>query len=526
MTDRAEGIRLRPGVWLRGAAAAAVASAALTAPALAQDALRFAITDEPPHLDTHVTTATLTTLVDLHILETLYTFNSSWQPVPLLATGETVSDDGKTVVIGIREGVKFHDGSDLTAEDVVASLERWGAHGGRGKVMFDRVESVEATGDHEVTITFSEVFGPWKNLLAYLNGGPGILPSELVADRGAEPLANEQIIGSGPYKFSEWRPNRHIEIVKYEDYQQPPGDPDGYAGRREVMVDTIQFVPVPDIGTRVSGVQAGDYDYAERIPGDLYEELQQDDSVRTIIQGAPQFIVLFMNNAEGIFKDNYALRRAVLTALNMDEALRIAVGPEDLWAANGSIYPEGTPWYTDNGIQHYNEGDAEKARQMAAEAGYNGEPIRYMVSSSYPLHYDTAQVFEQQLTAAGFNIDFQVYDWATLVERRAEPGLWDMFETTHGFVPDPILITILNDNYPGWWVSPEKEKLEAAFAGSTDLEERKQLWADIQALMYEQVPGIKPGDVFLFDIAAPSLEGVPEEKSTMVWPTFWGVSKS
>src|SRR5262245_33297182 len=159
--------QLGPAAWLRTASLAAAVTMAMAGRAWAQGTFNFAMTDEPPHLDVQVTTATLTTLVDMHILETLYTFNSNLEPVPLLAEGETLSDDGKTLVITLREGVPFHNGKEMTAEDVVASLNRWGQYGGRGKVLYDHVQSVEATGDHEVTITFKDVFGPWKNLLAF-----------------------------------------------------------------------------------------------------------------------------------------------------------------------------------------------------------------------------------------------------------------------------------------------------------------------------------------------------------------------
>jgi peptide/nickel transport system substrate-binding protein len=82
----------------------------------------------------------------------------------------------------------------------------------------------------------------------------------------------------------------------------------------------------------------------------------------------------------------------------------------------------------------------------------------------------------------------------------------------------------MNDNYPGWWVSPEKEELEAKFTGTTDQEERKQIWDQIQALIYEQVPIIKPGDVFVFDIASPEVQGLAEQQD-MFWPVFWSASK-
>jgi peptide/nickel transport system substrate-binding protein len=475
---------------LKSLTAAVLAIALMSGSAWAQNILRFAITDEPPHLDAHTTTAGLTSNIDLHILETLYTFNSKLEPVPLLAESETISDDGKTILITLRQGVKFHNGKTMTAADVVASLKRWGEFGGRGKILFDHIASVDASGDNEVTIKFKQVFGPWKNLIAFINGGPAIFPAEIMAEATGEPLAPEKIIGTGPFKFSEWRPNRYIEVVKFDDYAQPPGEPDGYAGRRDVNVDAIHFIAVPDVGTRVSGVQAGDYDYAERIPGDLFAELSSDPGIHVVRDGVPDLPLIFFNSSGGIFKDNYALRRAVMAALNHAEALRIAVGPEDLWDAQGAIYREGVNWYTDAGIENYPSGDMEQAKKLATEAGYNGEPIRFMVSSSYPLHYDTGQVYEQQLKKAGFNIDFQVYDWPTLVNRRADAGLWDMFETTHGAMPDPILYTFMNDNYPGWWVSPEKEKLEADFTGTTDPDKRKQIWADIQALVYQQVPVI------------------------------------
>ena len=122
-------------------------------------------------------------------------------------------------------------------------------------------------------------------------------------------------------------------------------------------------------------------------------------------------------------------------------------------------------------------GDAEAAKQMAEEAGYAGEPIRFMLTTSYPEMYDTGSVAVQQMEAAGFNIDLQIYDWPTVVNRRGDTALWDIFVTTHGAVPDPSLFTFLNDNYPGWWTSPEKKELEAKFIGTTDIDERKAIWS-------------------------------------------------
>jgi peptide/nickel transport system substrate-binding protein len=110
-----------------------------------------------------------------------------------------------------------------------------------------------------------------------------------------------------------------------------------------------------------------------------------------------------------------------------------------------------------------------------------------------------------------------------LIEKRAQPDQWDLFFTHHGFVPDPILISVMNDNYPGWWATPEKKALKDRFTASSDPAERQEIWAEIQALIYEQVPTMKTGDVYTYNIASPKLNGLGEQ--TLIWPSFWNVSK-
>ena len=167
----------------------------------------------------------------------------------------------------------------MTAEDVVASLKRWGEFGARGKLLMKNATSVEATGKYEVTLKLSEPNGAWKNLLAYPEGGPVIYPAEIVSAAGSKPIEQKDYIGTGPYKFREWRPNRYVELLRFDGYAKLPTPGDGYAGTRAANFDTIRFIPVPDVGTRVSGVQAGDYDYAEMISGDLYDHSRQIPSV-------------------------------------------------------------------------------------------------------------------------------------------------------------------------------------------------------------------------------------------------------
>ena len=504
-------------------AVAAVALVTITSTANAGGMLRYATVGEPPSLDQHVVTSDLATTIAHHMFEGLYTFNAANEPVGLLAAGDELSDDGKTITIQLRKGVKFHNGQEMTSADVLASLERWGEFGSRGGLLFSNVKNVSANGDYEVTIQLTTPFGPWKNLMAFINGGPAIYPASIMNGATKEPIASEYYIGTGPYKFSEWQPNRHVELVRNDDYTSPSGPSDGYAGERIADFDTLRFIPVPDVGTRVAGLKAGDYDYAESIPGDLFDDLDSDANVSTILNGGPIFGLVFMNSEDGPLKENFGLRRAIQTAIDKTPALQVAIGPEGLWRSNGSFLPEGNVWYSDSGVENFSRGDAVAAKSMAEAAGYDGQPIKFMVSTNYAFHYDSAIVYTKQLAQAGFNIDLQVYDWATLIQKRAQPDQWDLFFTHHGFVPDPILISVMNDSYPGWWTTPEKAALKAKFTASSDPAERQAIWSDIQALIYEQVPTMKTGDVYTYNIASTDLQGLDD--ATLIWPHFWGVSK-
>ncbi len=503
---------------IRGAATM-VAALCLNVQANAASMLREATIGEPPPLDVMLTTADVASVIGRHIFETLYAWDSTFTPRPLLADSDRVEDDGKTIVIKLREGIRFHNGKEMTAKDVVASMDRWGKFGARGKLLMAAATSVGATGAYEVTLKLSAPNGAWRNLVADVNGGLVIYPEEIASNAGNKPIEQKDYIGTGPYKFVEWRPNRYVEVERFDGYKPRPEKGDGYSGARVANFDKIRFIPVPDVGTRVSGVQAGDYDYAEMISGDLYDSLSKDGSVQVHRSNAPIFGLFFMNSKDGILKDNYKLRRAIQTALDKAQALRVAFGPKDLWSADGSIFPKTTSWYSTAGVSGYSPHDADKAKELAKEAGYTGSPIRLLVSTNYQAHYDEATVFTRQLAEAGINVQMMVVDWATLLKMRGQPEQWDIFVTHHGFSPDPVLFTFMNASYPGWWDSAEIKALRAELVNSSDPAARKATWDKIQTLLYEQVPVMKVGDAYTYDIASPKLQGLNPNG-----PVFWNVS--
>ena len=128
------------------------------------------------------------------------------------------------------------------------------------------------------------------------------------------------------------------------------------------------------------------------------------------------------------------------------------------------------------------------------EAGYDGKPVRFLVTTQYDYMFKIGQVAQAQLEEVGFKVDVQVMDWATLLQKRTNPALWEGFIASHSLVADPTLITIMNPSYPGWWDSPDKRAALDVFVTETDPAKRMAAWRQIQAIFYRDVPTIKLGE--------------------------------
>src|SRR5262245_44714979 len=164
--------------------------------------LKVATNAEPPSLDLHWSPSVTTSRPMWHVFETLFTVAGDFTPIQLLAAGDTRADDGRRYTITLRKGVRFHNGKELTAADVVASLSRWGAMLGRS--LWKSVESVDATGSHEIVIRLKEPSADLVPWLALSVGGAAIYPKEVIDAAGNGPV--KQFIGTGPFRLVEPRP--------------------------------------------------------------------------------------------------------------------------------------------------------------------------------------------------------------------------------------------------------------------------------------------------------------------------------
>src|SRR5262249_54656178 len=179
-----------------------------------------------------------------------------------------------------------------------------------------------------------------------------------------------------------------------------------------------------------------------------------------------------------------------------------------------------TAWHTKIAGLPWNEHNKDKAKKLLQEAGYKGEPIRFMTTQEYKWMYDFALVTKQQLEDLAMNIDLQVVDWATLVKRRNNPKEYDAFTTGIGPAYDPTNLVVLSCAWPGWNCDEETQRIKSEMAKETDPKKRAALWEQQTKLFFEKAPVIRYGDLFGMRAASKKLKGLNEKTER---PRFYNV---
>ncbi len=468
-----------------------------------------------PSLDLHQTGVTITYHVGWHILETLFTLDEEYKVIPMLAKDYEVSDDGLKYTIWLRENVKFHNQSTMDAHDVVASLERWAALAGVGRRTLENVNNLTIENDYTIVFELKEPMGIFLLNLAIPNQGAYIYPKELVEEFGEEDMG-DTIIGTGPFKLDEWIRGRHIQVSRFDDYSPVDFDATGYGGKKVAYVDRITFLPFPDSTVRAAAVETGSVHQADFAPTIEYQRLEAHPNVNTWMAGPRGFDALMVNARSELLSDPL-IRQAILAVAHAEEVARIRYDDEAVWSLSPSIFPEGSAWYSEAGAEYYNQANPERARELLEEAGYDGTPLKLMTSTGRQEHGIT---FKRQLEAAGFVVEDTIVEWATLVSRRGDPELWDLYTTGFTWRADPTQLAFLDPNFAGWWEHPRKEELVEKMEIEHAFEKRFEYWEEIQELIYEDVPLIKLADYKTFRISHVDLKNYINMIDIFFWNTW------
>ncbi|MDI3339858.1 MAG: ABC transporter substrate-binding protein [Sphaerobacter sp.] len=449
--------------------------------------LRVAIIGEPPAFDPTFTTATVTANTTWHVFETLWAPDASFSPKELLLDSYEVQDEGKVFILKLRDGVKFHNGKRMGADDVIASLERYSVLSGRGKTLFARVEGLDKVDDLTVRLAFKEPTGIAPVFLAKTDAI--IIPKE-IADASHDGEMSD-FIGTGPYKMKERLPDRYISLVRFEDYLPLEGGPDGYGGTKIAYFDEIRFIPVPETAVRGDGLITDEFDFAEGLSTDNYDSLSAEPDIQLQIVLPYYFYGAHFNKAQESIMSNRDIRMALLTAIDMEPVAAAGFGRPEFYRLGPEFAAPETAWYTDAGKEFYDLNDPEKARQMLQAAGYDGRPIRWIATKEYAYNYNMAVVLKEQMERAGAVIDLQVMDWATLVATRSQRDAWDIFITGHESYSHPILQPFLNESWPGFWSNPKKDELMTKIIEEPDPDKQMEYIAQLQHLWWEDAAMIK-----------------------------------
>ncbi|HUF45939.1 MAG TPA: ABC transporter substrate-binding protein, partial [Aestuariivirgaceae bacterium] len=395
----------------------------------------------------------------------------------------------------LRDGLKFHDGADVTGEDVVASLQRWGQRDGMGQKLFEVITSLEAPDAKTIVMTLSEPYGLVLESIGKISSNvPFIMPKRVAETDPFEQV--KEYIGSGPFKFEadQWVPGSKAVYTKFEDYVPRDEPPSAAAGGKVANVDVVEWLYFPDQTTAVNALLAGEIDYFETMAIDQLP----------LLEGQPG-IVVEVNDPLGSIGfarfnhllppfDNVEVRLAALMSMKQEEYMAGAIGDEAYWQTCYSSFACGTPYSTETGADVMKVGDAEKAKEALEAAGYDGTPVVIMQATDVPVVSNLSLITAQSLRNAGFEVEVQAMDWATLTSRRAsrEPvdkGGWNMFHTwwIGADVTNPMAIAFSGDPEKGWFGWPkdeELEKLRTAFARAPSEEEKKEIAIKVQERLF------------------------------------------
>ncbi len=488
----------------------------------APGALNIACIFDPPGLDPTVNAVDLVSTITENVFDTLYAFDVKWQPAPLLASGPAeIADSGKTVS-PLRSGVVFHDGTALTSADVAASLRRWLKLSSRGQLVAPVVAAVEEPAPDRVVLRLSKPFPALLPLLAFNSGTAIILPKARAEAAMAGPLTRiEDLVGTGPFRVAERRPDQYIQLSRFDRYVPSPLPPSGYAGARAAASETLLFIPVPNVNTRLQGLLSGQYDVADGLSTDSYAQIQKAPGVTPVITKPGGWLFLVLNGQRGL-TTNPLIRQAAQAALDNEAIMTAALGAPQFFELGSSLFPTWSVYHSDAGSNLYNRKDPAEAKRLLQQAGYKGEPFRILTSQQYDYVYKAALVIMQNLQDAGFTVDLQLMDWASVMSRRFDPAIWEGFVTFHGFVPDPALITILSPGYPGWWDTPAKRAALETFNAAADDAARAKAWGALQDLLMHEAPTIQLGKYYGLLAHQRGVRGVPDLPLT----PFWAAAKA
>src|SRR6266480_3796847 len=466
-------------------AAAYTAGLAVAAtPAPAQTNLRAVMHSDLKILDPIWTTAYIVRNHGYMIYDTLLAQDEKGDiKLQMLEKYETAPDN-KSYTFTLRDGLLWHDGKPVTAEDCIASIKRWAVKDSLGQKMMTFVDSIDAVDAKTFTIKLKE---PTGLVLLGLSKPSSNVPF-MMPKRVADTDPNKQIedfTGSGPFVFvrDEWKPGDKTVYVKFDKYKPRAEPASGLAGGKVVKLDRVEWRAISDAQQAVNALPKGD------------------------IVVSPMLKAQYVFRPNTLHKpfDNPKVRQALWYAFNQEDFLMATIGDENYIKECKALFICDTPLASTKGMDGLLTSNVKKAQELLKEAGYDGTPVVLMHSTDLKVLTNLAPVAKSLMEKAGFKVDMQSMDWQTLVARRAkkdapDAGGWNAFLTAWvtADVMNPVSTAYVNAACEkasfGWPCDAQLEKLRDDFARETDPVKQKAIAEAVQLRVIEYTPEIPVGE--------------------------------
>jgi peptide/nickel transport system substrate-binding protein len=480
-------------------------------------------------LDPVVGSAGITSEHGFCVFDTLYAMGSGVVARPQMAEGHSVENNGRTWLIKLRPGLKFHDGEPVRATDCVASLARWSVRDPFGQLLRAALDTWDAADDRTIRIRLKRPFPHLLKALAKLVTPPVIMPERLARTDPAIPVS--EMIGSGPFRFlkDEFVDGSFVAYARFDGYVPRDEPPDWLAGGRKASFERMEWHIIPDPATVAAALRKGEVDWWELGFPDLLPALARDPNLRVqLTDTLGLYSIMRLNTVVPPF-NNPRLRRALLEAMDQNDfMLPISGGDPKGYRTCYAMLPCGLPHTNEIGAPLMTPPhDLARARAAIRDSGYNGEKVVILSPSDYPSLSPLCDVMADLMKKLGMTVDLQDMDWGTVAQRRSstepvERGGWSMFPTNGSPLafPWPPLNTFIRGQgakaWFGWYDNPEIERLIAQWLDSPDAE-LESIEDAIQRSAFDSPPSLPLGQYFPHTVYRREITGIQQFYRVTPW---------
>lgn len=475
-----------------------------------KDTLVFAMNTDVQSMDPQIQNDTTSEQVVKMLYNTLLKFEDDGTVVGDLAESWSVSEDKLTWTFNLKQGVKFHNGKELTSADVKATFDRAlnaEAGGLRTTEIIKMFTAVEAPDPYTVTITTDGPYGPMESLMC--NMSLGIMDADYIEKYGLDlGTSVEGENGTGPFKVVSWERDQEIVVERFDDYFGTPA-----------KLQTVVYTVIPEAASRVIALETGEVDVIDKPTDEDLARLEADTENYTVLRKPTISQRLFRFGCNDPIISNTKVRQAIVYAIDRQAIIDALF--------TGSGYPSTAPLapvtfgYSDLGEI---EQDLELAKSLLAEAGYpDGFDTKIVTTERYQNGIELAEIISQQLAEIGINAKIEVWEWSALSAswngitadefdqpifimgagpsmRDADGGLQGLYTTSE---------TGLNDRNYGFYSNAEVDALIEQGMQETDQQKRVEIYKEAMEILYREDPvAFWLFDMYGLAITSSKVEGV------------------